>query len=120
WRLSDYTDESHFAPDWGTSNVNKGLITSDNLYTWTATYATSHLNWNSLYANVRKTNIFFSKIDEIAANDPAFADRLKGEAYFMRAATYHYLITLFGGVPIITDVYSLNGDFMVPRNTYEE
>lgn len=120
WRLSDYTDESHFAPDWGTSNVNKGLITSDNLYTWTATYATSHLNWNSLYANVRKTNIFFSKIDEIAANDPAFADRLKGEVYFMRAATYHYLITLFGGVPIITDVYSLNGDFMVPRNTYEE
>lgn len=120
WRLSDYSDESHFVPDWGTGNFNKGLITSDDLYTWPATYATAHLNWNALYANIRQTNIFFSKIEEIAADDPDFSNRLKGEVYFMRAATYHYLTTLYGGVPIITDVYGLNDDFFLPRNNYAE
>lgn len=120
WRLSDYIDESHFAPDWGTSNFNKGLITSDNLYTWTSSYGTYHLTWSALYSNVRKTNIFFSKIEDVESEDTAFIDRLKGETYFMRAASYHYLTTLYGGVPLITKVYNLNDEFLVPRNTYEE
>lgn len=120
WRLSDYSDESHFVPDWGTGNFNKGLITADNLLTWTQTYATAHLYWDPLYANIRQTNIFFSNIDAIADEDPAFSDRLKGEVYFMRAATYHYLTTLYGGVPIIKGVYNLNDDFMVERNNYQE
>src|SRR5690606_15842171 len=120
WRLSDYSDESHFVPDWGTGNFNKGLITSDDLYTWTVTYATSHLIWNALYANIRQTNIFFSKIGEIVWDELDFSSRLMGLFYFMLECMYHYLTALYVVVPIITDVYVLNGDFRVPRNNYVE
>jgi len=32
-RLSDYSDESFFTPDWDVLNFNKSLMTSDGLYT---------------------------------------------------------------------------------------
>jgi len=47
-------------------------------------------------------------------------DQMKGEVYFCRAYTYHYLAALYGGVPIITTPYGLSDDFEVARNTYEE
>ena len=33
--------------------------------------------------------------------------RTIGEVYFLRAYTYHYLVALYGGVPIITKPYKL-------------
>ena len=121
-RLSDYSDESHFTPDWDVTNVNKGLITQDGLLGWETSWATphtGHFRWNPLYANVRRTSIFFSKINSVPG-DKAVIDNLKGQAYFLRAWTYFYLTNLYGGVPIITKVYGLNDEYNVPRNTYNE
>jgi starch-binding outer membrane protein, SusD/RagB family len=126
-RLSDYVDESHFTPDWSVTNFNKSLMTSDDLQGWGVDWATPNtymcLRWEPLYLNVRRCNIFFKKIGEIkteAPSDQAFKDRLTGEAYFLRALTYHKLLCLFGGVPIITKVYGLDDDLTIGRNTYEE
>jgi len=121
-RLSDYSDESHFGPDWGVLNFNKGLITADGLEGWQVDWAsqhTLHFRWDPLYANVRRASIFFSKINNVPG-DKAVIDNLKGQAYFLRAWTYFYLTNLYGGVPIITKVYGLNDEYNVPRNTYEE
>jgi starch-binding outer membrane protein, SusD/RagB family len=121
-RLSDFVDESFFTPDWDVTNFNKSLMTSDGLLGWEVDWATPHtlhFRWNPLYANARRTNIFFSKIDEVPG-DKAVIDNLKGQAYFMRAWTYFYLTALYGGVPIITKAYTLSDDFEVARNTYEE
>jgi hypothetical protein len=68
---------------------------------------------------VRRTNIFFSKINSLNA-DKAVIDNLKGQVYFLRAFTYFYLTALYGGVPIITKAYTLNDTYDAPRNTYEE
>lgn len=122
-RLSDYVDESHFTPDWDVLNFNKSLMTSDGLQGWQVDWATPHtlhFRWSPLYANARRTNIFFSKIGTVKSDNQAMIDRLKGEAYFMRAWTYFYLTNLYGGVPIIMKAYGLNDEFEVPRNTYEE
>lgn len=121
-RLSDYSDESHFTPDWDVTNFNKSLMTSDGLLGWEVDWATPHtlhFRWDPLYANVRRTSIFFSKINDVPG-DIETIDALKGQAYFMRAWTYFYLTNLYGGVPIITKVYGLNDEYNVPRNTYEE
>ncbi|HAQ19159.1 MAG TPA: RagB/SusD family nutrient uptake outer membrane protein [Prolixibacteraceae bacterium] len=121
--LSNYVDESNLAWDWDVNNFNKSLMTSDGLYgwatSWTAQY-TRHFQWAPLYANVRRTNIFFSKINSVKSDDKAKLDDLKGQAYFMRAWTYFYLTNLYGGVPIITKVYGLNDEFTVARNSYDE
>jgi hypothetical protein len=122
-RLSDYVDESHFTPDWDVTNFNKSLMTSDGLQGWSVDWATPHtmhFRWDPLYANVRRTNIFFSKIGGVKSDNQAMVDRLKGEAFFMRAWTYFYLTNLYGGVPIILKAYGLNDEFEAPRNTYEE
>lgn len=122
-RLSDYSDESFFTPDWSATLFNKGLITQDNLQGWSVDWATPHTlhyTWNPLFLNIRRTNIFFSKIEEGTFEDQEWKERLMGEVHFLRAYTYHYLVALYGGVPIITKAYTLTDNFEVPRNTYEE
>jgi len=121
-RLSDYSDESHFTPDWDVTNFNKSLMTSDGLQGWEVSWATPHtlhFRWDPLYANVRRASIFFSKINNVPG-DKAVIDNLKGQAYFLRAWTYFYLTNLYGGVPIITKVYGLSDDYTIARNTYDE
>ena len=125
-RLSDYSDESFFTPDWDVTNFNKSLMTSDDLLGWDVDWGypeptahTNHYRWGPLYSNVRRTNIFFSKINDVPG-DEAVIDDLKGQTYFLRGWTYFYLTALYGGVPIITKAYTLTDEFEVPRNTYEE
>jgi hypothetical protein len=125
-RLSDYSDESHFTPDWDVTNFNKSLMTSDGLQGWSVDWGngdptahTLHFRWDPLYANVRRASIFFSKINSVPG-DKAVIDNLKGQAYFLRAWTYFYLTNLYGGVPIITKVYGLSDEYKVARNTYDE
>jgi hypothetical protein len=51
----------------------------------------------------------------------AAADRLIGEAKFLRAYYYHQLMRYYGGVPIIDSPYGLGADtYKAARNTFEE
>lgn len=124
-RLSDYSDESLFTPDWDVANFNKSLMTSDGLYGWSTDWGngdptahTLHYRWAPLYSNIRRCNIFFSKIKSVPG-DVNVINGLKGEAYFLRAWTYFYLTNLYGGVPLVTKVYGLSDVFTVPRDSYE-
>jgi len=127
-RLSDYSDESHFTCGWGVHDFNKSLMTSDGLLGWNTSWdndhepaaQTYHYMWAPLYMNVRRANIFFSRINNVVSDPDAIVTRLKGEAYFMRAWTYFYLTNLYGGVPIITKAYTLTDEFAVPRNSYDD
>ena len=124
-RLSDYSDESHFTPDWDVTNFNKCLMTSDGLMGWEVSWATPHtlhFRWAPLYSNVRACNIFFEKTEgvDFGVEDQLKIDRMTGEVHFLRAYTYHYLAALYGGVPIITEPYGLSDEFEVARNSYEE
>jgi hypothetical protein len=123
-RLSDYSDESHFTPDWDVTNFNKSLITSDGLMGWEVDWATPHtlhFRWAPLYSNVRACNIFFEKTEGVDFGDnQTKVDRMKGEVHFLRAYTYHYLAALYGGVPIIDKAYGLSDEFEIARSSYEE
>jgi hypothetical protein len=43
-----------------------------------------------------------------------------GEVHFLRAYLYHMLVSVYGGVPLITEAYGLNGDYAVPRSSFED
>src|SRR5512133_2452724 len=57
-RLSDFSDESHFTPDWDVTNFNKSLMTSDGLQGWSVSWDndhspsahTYHYQWAPLYS----------------------------------------------------------------------
>ncbi len=126
-RLSDYSDETSFTPDWGAFDFNKSLMTSDGLMGWSTDWGntdptanTLHYRWDPLYKNVRECNLFFKNIKTVVFPDDATKNRTMGEVYFLRAYTYHYLVALYGGVPIITKAYGLGENYNIPRNTYEE
>lgn len=92
------------------TRITSGALTPDNLAldTWTVDY-----NY------IRDLNLFFSKIDA-APGDDAIKTRMKGEAGFIRAFCYFDLATKYGGVPLVTKVYSaLDKDFNVTRDSYE-
>ncbi|HZK97217.1 MAG TPA: RagB/SusD family nutrient uptake outer membrane protein [Prolixibacteraceae bacterium] len=100
---------------WGSNALFvNGTIGSTNIGDWGFDGPTS-----GVYGKIRNCNIFFQKI-ETANIDSTTKHQLKGEVYFMRAYYYHRLVSYFGGVPIVTKVYGLSEDFLVPRNTLEE
>jgi hypothetical protein len=121
-----FCDESNSANDVGTVILfNKCLMTPDNYQGWEEfdwSFHTQHYRWNDLYKEVRKTNVFLSKVrnNTYAATDTARVNNLIGQVYFMRGCIYHFLTCLYGGVPIITKAYGLNEDYAAPRNTYDD
>lgn len=90
--------------------------------------------WQYLRASWQYLNQFIDIADEVNwAADPLvadmFRDRMKGDAYGMRALyMYHLLLNHAGwaengqllGIPIVTEPEDLNSDFNIPRNTFKE
>jgi hypothetical protein len=57
--------------------------------------------WNGLYNVVAQTNLILEKVPAINPMDEAQKKRVLGEAYFLRAWAYFYLVRLWGDVPLI-------------------
>ena len=57
--------------------------------------------YDALYQGVNRCNIVLGRIDK-ANIEQAFADRVKGEAKFLRGLYYFHLVQLYGDVPLIT------------------
>lgn len=90
---------------------NKGEISPDNL---------SMDSWTPDYSFIRDCNSFFEKIGAVKG-DEGIKKRMTGEMKFIRAWCYFNLISRYGGVPLITKVYSLSDpDFLAARNSYAE
>lgn len=101
---------------------------------WTSQTGVSVDNWRNRNASIQYCNLLLEHVDGINfATDPAinqmFCDRLKGEAYGIRALNMLYLLQNYAGknaagqllgVPIWTSSYSATSDLNVQRNTFEE
>lgn len=101
---------------------------------WTSQTGVSVNNWRDRNASIQYCNLLLEHVDGINfATDPAinqmFCDRLKGEAYGIRALNMLYLLQNYAGknaagqllgVPIWTSSYSATSDLNVSRNTFEE
>jgi starch-binding outer membrane protein, SusD/RagB family len=90
--------------------------------------------WTSCNAAIQYINIFLDNVDKIKwANDKIAAkmydDRLKGEAFGLRALYMYYLLQAHAGwttdgkllgVPLITKPQTTNSDFNQPRATFDD
>jgi hypothetical protein len=90
--------------------------------------------WQGRKNAIQYLNIFLENADSVVwANDPTirllFNDRLKGEAYGLRALQMYYLLLAHGGwtqsgqllgVPIVNEPETPTSDFNQPRNTFQE
>lgn len=85
--------------DW----FNYGADIVWNQYQIPATFGALPALWNNAYIGIARANSAFGIIANAKATgvvSAALADRLTGEAYFLRGMTYYYLAGSFGGVPL--------------------
>ncbi len=90
-----------------------------NNYQIPATFGGLTTFWNNSYIGIARANAAFDVIaraKEKGIVTAALADRLTGEAYFLRGMTYYYLAASFGGVPLELNAVS---DGLGPRATRE-
>ncbi len=59
--------------------------------------------WNGCYKMIQGANNVIANAPDIKGN-PAVIERISGEAHFLRALGYYWLVRGFGPVPLITEV----------------
>ncbi len=114
-KLASLTDEI-FRRGGGNNIINGGNVTPAALGMidfWVSP------NGYSYWPVITKCNIFFQNI-EAAPVEAGLKSRMMGEMKFLRAYAYFNLVSLYGGVPLITKVFGLSDEFNQPRNSYDE
>ena len=89
--------------------------------------------WNSCKDGIQYVNLFLTKVEDVKwapsakSKNLMFIDRLKGEAFGLRALFYYYLIQAHGGyaadnvlygVPLLTQPEDASSNFNQPRATF--
>lgn len=78
-------------------------------------------NWNGFYKVIAQANLVLDKVPGINPMDNAQKKRILGEAAFIRAWAYFYLVRLWGDVPLITKpITSPNDPNFSPSRTPQE
>jgi hypothetical protein len=114
--LASLSDEAVFTHTGrGITTVNDGSLSPINLGWTHNTY-----EWYAMYQRIRAANIAIENLRTPQFPDNQLAERLTGEAHFLRGYFYHQLIRYYGGVPIIARVYGLNEDYIVERNSWAD
>ncbi len=72
--------------------------------------------WENCYRGIGRTNTLLDKI-EGAQMDESLKSRMKGEALFLRAFYYSYLVNHYGGVPLILETPNAAKHASAPRDT---
>ena len=91
--------------------------------------------WDNCKAGIQYVNLFLTIVDKVkwalsaASKQQMFVDRLKGEAYGLRALFNYYLLQAHGGyaddgklygVPLITEAQDGSSDFNKERASYKK
>tara|TARA_R110002033_G_scaffold171212_1_gene218536 strand:+ start:42729 stop:44318 length:1590 start_codon:yes stop_codon:yes gene_type:complete len=74
--------------------------------------------WAALWANIAQANAIINFLESRVGEDvdQAIVDNTIGEAYFMRATAYFYLVRLWGPVPIIENNLDYSNDPYINTN----
>ena len=76
--------------------------------------------WNGLYGVIAQTNLVLEKVPGINPMDVSQKSKILGEAKFLRAWSYFYLVRLFGDVPLITKPVTTGSPDFLPSRTGKE
>lgn len=120
--LASLSDEAMFTHPGRGINVITEARSNDADQGWNSQISGGTHNWGNLYRRIRATNVAIQNLEDPQFdNASGIADRLKGEALFLRAFFYTELLRYYGAVPLVDRVYGLeDDDYTIARNTFEE
>jgi hypothetical protein len=108
--------------------VNSNQNSSINIFnngTWSPVRTIDDV-YTSMYSGIRKANIFLVKAPTsaiIPSDGLTFAqdvERLRGEAYFLRAFFEFELVKRYGSMVLVTKVLDPGDNLDVPRNSFDD
>jgi len=74
--------------------------------------------WNRFYEGVKRANDFLANVEplgsEVISED--LKSRMIGEARFLRAISYYYLVCFFGDIPLMTEPYDPSESPLVEKD----
>ena len=75
--------------------------------------------WNRAYTTIFRANYFLENIEKVQM-DVADKEEVIAEVRFLRAYEYYYLSTMYGGVPLVTKVLSVEEANTQKRKSLQE
>lgn len=76
--------------------------------------------WQWGYRGIGRANTFLDHIKEDSPLPESRKSQMKGEALFLRALFYSYLVEVFGGVPLITETPNNETHGKLPRSSKQD
>lgn len=76
--------------------------------------------WTYCYQGISQCNFFLNNIDKVPGLDKADYERMKGEAFFLRAYYYNELVQLYGAVPLSLELEGMNSNYQSRERTPKE
>jgi hypothetical protein len=80
--------------------------------------------WRYVYDNIQLVNTILANIDDVPVDntmEKEWRDRMKGEAYFIRALGYSNILRTYGGLVLVDKPLEYTDDFRaIKRSSYEE
>lgn len=124
--------------DIATDDAVTNLTSSNYLNMATGSWASDNnpmSQWDNCKDGIQYINLFLTKVEKVkwapsaVSKQQMFTDRLKGEAYGLRALLYYYLLQAHGGyaddnilygVPLLTTPEDGSSNFNQPRATFAD
>src|SRR5580692_8992038 len=117
------TDELFSNFNWCNENQYvQGQATPDNQSSsFPLNYSTTINFWPTLYSTIQKTNTYFQNIGQLdTVGNGALITSMTAQVHFLRALCYFELLKRFGGVPLITKVYTADDtQFTETRDSWD-
>ena len=128
------TTSTDVATDDAVTNVKSSVYVDMINGAWEAGYNPVS-QWNGCKAGIQYVNLFLQKVEDVdwapsaVSKQEMFVDRLKGEAFGLRAIFYYFLLQAHGGyaadgklygVPLLTKPEDASSDFNQPRATFAD
>lgn len=82
-------------------------------------YAKSNTDWSNLYKGIARVLKVVNQLENQTVLNEVEASQFMGEANFLRASFYSYLITHFGDVPFYEEELTVDESFEVERTSKE-
>ena len=128
------TTQTDIATDDAVTNVTNNTYLNMATGTW-ASDNNPMSQWDNCKHGIQYANLFLSIVDKVkwapsaVSKQQMFIDRMKGEAFGLRAVFYYYLLQAHGGyaddgvlygVPLLTTAEDGSSDFNQPRATFAD
>jgi starch-binding outer membrane protein, SusD/RagB family len=103
------SDELNVYGGFGTEFQTNSILPSDGLITG--------FFWNDPYFNIYQANAAIEGLQASTSLQSSLKAQLRGEAEFLRAFTYFYLVNLFGNIPLATTTSYQTNSLMARDST---